>query len=87
MSDPVEMKKPEGAAKVESVPANSIILLCPCCGVPYNPLLRMFKTPIRGTHLIVFGCQNCKAALNATLNPTSLLESSGLVGPDGEAIV
>jgi len=86
MSDPVEMTPKAEGVKIEKNVAD-ITLKCPCCGEPLNPLLRMFPTPIRGVHLVVFGCPNCKAALNCNLQPSSLLSSSGLIGPDGQMLV
>lgn len=78
MTEPTEMKPKDGAPPKPQNPGE-INLLCPHCGIPLNPLLRMYSTPIKGVHLVVYGCANCTKAINCALEPTALLQPSGLI--------
>lgn len=70
-------------------PSGLIDLKCPCCGVLYNPYLRLYEMPppVRGMHLLVFGCGHCGHAINTQLAPTAWLAPSGLITPGGQPII
>jgi hypothetical protein len=87
MAEPTEMKpKDAPAGTTVQREVTQLVPLCPCCGKPFNPLLRMFETPIKGTHLVVYCCSACRVTISCSLEPTNLIAPSGLIGPSGVPI-
>jgi hypothetical protein len=78
MAEPTEMK-PKDAP--QNNPSGLIDLKCPCCGVLYNPYIRLYELPkpMVGMHLVVFGCAVCGQAINTQMVPTAVLSPSGII--------